>query len=88
MSPARSLSPLLIATISYDWVLAGLLFNATIGPDYSRRRYTTIEINLSVMTLCTLWVLALERSLRWILYAACALTASVWLYTAIMSSVV
>lgn len=79
---------LLLVTISYFWILAGLVFNAGFGPDYSSRRFATIWINLGVMTCLAVWALIRGQRLRWLLVVSCVLTASVWLYAAMISVVV
>lgn len=79
---------LLLVTISYSWILVGLVFTAAIGPDYSSRRFTTIWINLGITACLAIWALIRGQRLKWLLLVSCALTASVWLYTAMISTVV
>jgi len=88
MPVVKPLIPLSLTTISYGWVLVGIFLAAVIGPDYSSRRFITIGINFVVMTVLALYALILEKRLKWVEFVACALTASVWLYAAVVSSVV
>ena len=81
----EALVQLLIPTLSYFWLMTGMFFSGALGPDYSSRRFATIQINLGVMIGCSLWALIRGRHLRWLLLACSALTASVWFYAAIVS---
>ena len=97
-SVAKPLVLLLVTTISYSWILIELLFSGAIGPHYSSRRGTTICINLGVTGFLALLALIQQIWLGEIsgprerfgllLFAASALTASLWIYIAVVSSAV
>src|SRR5687767_12600687 len=78
---------LLLTTASYLWILIGLFFTGLlIGSAYSRRRYTSIDINLLGMILVTGWGLVRGRKLRWYLVLPSTRTASVWFYMAVVNA--
>ncbi len=78
---------LLLASASYGWILLGLFFPWTMGPDYSSRRYATILANLIVMVALALWAAVRGRDLRSVSMSSLA-TASVWFYVLAVNSVV
>lgn len=79
---------LLVATMSYSWILTGIVLPSAMGPHYSSRRFTVIWINLGIMACLAVWSFIRGQRLRWLLLVSCALTASAWLYIALVSSIV
>jgi hypothetical protein len=77
----------LLTTASYLWIFIGLFFTEVlIGSDYSKRRHTTIEVNLLCTIVLTGWSLVRGRKLRRDLVLASSLTASVWFYMALVNA--
>jgi hypothetical protein len=84
----KSVIPLSMATVSYGWILVALIFPAIIAAPYSTLRYRIIWMNLGVMAFLAVWMIILEKNIKWRLVAACALTSSVWFYLALVNHIV
>jgi hypothetical protein len=83
----KSIIPLSMVTVSYSWILAALIFPTLIASPYSSLRYKIIWMNLGVMAFLAIWMIILEKNIKWRLVAACALTSSVWFYLALVSRI-
>jgi len=70
---------LLLLAIQHDlrWIL--------LGPDYSHRLYTTIEVNMVLLLVAAVYS-AIKK--RWIVAAASAVLALAWLWVGAINSVV
>lgn len=79
---------LALTTLSYLLILVGLFHRATLGPDYSSTRFTMIYSNLVLMGATAVAGLAAKPNLRLPVTMSSCLTGTVWLYLAIISSVV
>jgi hypothetical protein len=80
--------PLLVASLSFALFFAGLLFRQVFGPDYSTRRFTTIYLNFAVTSLMVILSLRGKHSRSALIAVAAGMVALVWLYLAVVSSVV
>ncbi len=80
--------PLLVATLSCLLFFVGLFYQPAIGPDYSHRRFVTIYVNLAMALLMAITALFGKHGLRGLLALSAGAVALVWLYLAVVSSVV
>lgn len=78
----------LITTVSFALLLAGLMWGPVLGPDYSRRRLAMIYANLAVVGVICLAAVLGARRYKLTLGAASCIVALEWLYLAVVSSVV
>jgi len=79
---------LLLATISYCWILFGLFFRSALGPDYSSERSMIVLANIVAMAILALWAAVRGRDCKMRLIIVSLVTASVWFYVLAISSVV
>ena len=79
---------LLLASASWGWLVLGVFFPWVLGPPHDTQRFATILANLAAMFALTLWTTARARALRWPVTLAALATASLWLYTLVVNSVV
>jgi hypothetical protein len=78
---------LVIVSLSFIWIPAGVIFPMVLGPYYSYTRYSIIGWNFGVMALVA--VLLLAKKPRHVDAATAAiLTALVWLWLAVINSIV
>lgn len=77
-----------ITTLSFVVFFAGMMLPVVIGPDYSRRRFATIGVNLGAMGLVTLLASLATRRFRPPLVLSSTFSGVVWVYAAAMSSMV
>ena len=82
------MASLYIATFSYMWLIAGVLFPITLGRYYTDLRFTIIAANLLVMLVCATAVLWRKSRLRIPLGVACLMQALVWFFVAAVNSTV
>jgi hypothetical protein len=88
MSRSGAATFLILATLSYCWILLGLVFRQAIGPDYSMQRSAITLANLGAMIVLAVWAAMRGRDFRWCLLVVSLATASVWFYVLVISSVV
>lgn len=79
---------LALQTLSFVWLLAGLVHGTIIGPDYSTRRFAVICGNITVAFLSIFLSASAQDSLRSVVAAAGGAVAFDWLYLAAVSSAV
>lgn len=79
---------LVLATLSWAFLLAGVIVPRLIGPDYSPRRYGTIYANLGVMLIAAVLAAARGRPRRRLLVVICLWIGCAWLYALVASSAV
>lgn len=77
-----------LTTTSFILLLAGLVWSPVLGPDYSRRRLTTIYANLIVVAVVCFASLLGSRRYKLPLSIASCIVALEWIYLAVVSSVV
>src|SRR5438093_3285869 len=63
---------LVLVTCSQGLLMAGLVSNDVIGPDYSSGRYTTILVNLCAMAVGTIVAAVIGAGVRRTLVTSCA----------------
>ena len=81
----RVLLALLLQTISFVWLLAGLWHGPIIGPDYSTRRSVVIAMNLAVAIVCCVVSALANGPQRSIVVWAAGAIALDWVYVAVVS---
>ncbi|MBO0720794.1 MAG: hypothetical protein J2P41_08225 [Blastocatellia bacterium] len=77
-----------LTTLSFILLLAGLIWNQILGPDYSRRRFLMIYANLAVVAVVCLASLLGSRRYKLPLGVASFIVALEWIYLAVINSVV
>ncbi len=82
------LTLLVLLTASLMFLWAGLAWTPVIGPDYSPRRFATININLVVMAATTLLAVRTQGPGRVALVTAGAWLTLAWFYMMAVGSVV
>ena len=89
-APGRRARLALLVLLSASLLLlwAGLVWTQAIGPDYSPRRFATIQVNLGLMAAATLVAARTRGPARGVLVAAGAALTCAWLYLLAISSVV
>lgn len=87
-SIARVRLETILTSLSFALLLAGLIWNPILGPDYSKRRLTVIYANLVLMALVAVAAAFGSRRYKLPLTASGLLIALEWAYLAVVSSVV
>lgn len=77
-----------LTSLSLGLLLAGLIWNPILGPDYSTRRLTTIYVNLVLMVVVAATAALGTRRYKLSLTISGLLVALEWAYLAVVSSVV
>jgi len=77
-----------LTTASFILLLAGLVWSPLLGPDYSRRRFAMIYVNLVVVAVVCLASLLGSRRYKLPLSVASCIVALEWIYLAVINSVV
>jgi hypothetical protein len=79
---------LIIATVSFLWLMAGLRWSSVLGPDYSSLRYELIETNYLIDLTASGFGAFVKDSRRWWLIGCLGAVSADWIYLAVVNSAV
>jgi|SRR5215468_1307026 len=80
--------PLLVTSLSFAWLVVGLVWGSAIGPDYTTRRFSVIYANLGVVIANAIFSVFVRSPVRGLISLASVAVALDWFYAAAISSVV
>ena len=79
---------LVTITVSFVWLVVGILWRPLIGPDYSTRRFSTVYANLGIIVVTGLIALFIKLPAKRVLISSVCAVAIDWLYVLVVSSAV
>jgi hypothetical protein len=79
---------LVTITVSFVWLVVGILWRPLIGPDYSTRRFSTVYANLAIIVVAGLIALFIKLPAKRLLIGSICAVAIDWLYALVVSSAV
>jgi hypothetical protein len=79
---------LVTITVSFVWLVVGVLWRPLIGLDYSTRRFSTIYANLAIIVVAGLIALFIKLPEKRLLIGSICAVAIDWLYALVVSSAV
>lgn len=79
--------PLTSTICSFAWIILALVWHGSLGPDYSKVRYTIIGANMFGMAIAAIAAAAIRSQRSWPTVPAAFILALFWFYIGAINSV-